>query len=99
MLDFQKKDLSKEEFLKNESLSSDLVKLLLNKLQAKERLDVGGIDVDFRSFGSYSDGTLIGEAIIWLNEPYDPPRFPSLKAEIIYNPFTGAWSHDLKRIE
>ena len=87
-----------EEFLKNESLSSDIGKLLLNKLQAKERLDVGGIEVDFSSFGSYSDGTLIGEAIIWLNEPYDPPRFPSLKAEIIYNPFTGAWSYDLKKM-
>lgn len=87
-----------EDFLKNESLSSDLGKLLLNKLQANERLDVGGIDVNFSSFGSYSDGTLIGQAIIWLNEPYDPPRFPSHTADIIYNPFTGAWSYELKKI-
>ena len=86
----------KKGFSQNEDMINDLYGLLINELETKKRMDIWFLGVNLNSF-SGSDGTLSGRASIWLNE--DARCCPSFSADIIYNPFTGVWSYDLKNNE
>lgn len=78
----------------NERLSSIIYDLLLYDLKTNKRMDFDRFGVwGFNSF-SGSDGNLNGSALIWLND--DPYCCASYSADIIYNPFTGAWSYAVK---
>jgi hypothetical protein len=89
---------SKEnEYLKldNESLSKDVYDKLYNELKTKNRLKFHNLLIwGFTSF-SGPDGSVSGSATIWLDD--DPHCCASFSADIIYNPFTGQWSYELKK--
>ena len=87
---------NKKGFSQNEDMINDLYGLLNNELETKKRMDIWFLGVHLNSF-SGSDGTLSGGASIWLNE--DARCCPSFIADVFYNPFTGAWSYELKKNE
>jgi hypothetical protein len=86
----------KKGYLKKEDMVNDLYGLLNNELETKKRMDIWFLGVNLNSFNG-SDGTLSGGASIWLND--DARCCPSFSADIFYNPFTGAWSYNLKKNE
>jgi hypothetical protein len=81
--------------LDNERLSKDVYDKLYNELKTKNLIKFHNLLVSGFSAFSGSDGSMSGSAIIWLHD--DPHCCASFSVDIIYNPFTGEWSYELKK--